>query len=513
MSADSMEFPVYQPFTSDWIAFGVFFVGIMLVIGIAEYTRTKMQWSAEASRKIVHVLVGVMIFWARFLFESPVPAILIALVFIFVNLAALIKGGFEGMHATDRQSMGTVFYPLSFLILVLMFWYRDPAILLISFLILALTDPLAAQVGENVKNPRAFVVWRDTKSLQGSTALGLAAFFITVVGLFFLRQIDGHPMPGFQTLFIAGISVGVLSAFAESISWGGSDNLSLPLSAALTLDILLGTSLLTQWMFLAWVFVAFVMAFGAYKLEVLNLSGTVAAFLLGSFVFGIGGIQWMIPMGTFFVLSSILSKLGKQKKHILKTVYEKSSNRDMMQVLANGGVAGLLAICWQYTGAEICYYAFLGSLAAATADTWGTELGVFSRQVPRSILNFKRVTMGTSGGITTVGTTGAAAGAALLTLVGWSIPIGDIEAFFPGKIFLIITIAGILGAMFDSLLGATIQAQYHCPSCEKITEKTEHCGNTSLQLHRGYRWINNDVVNFACTATGAVLVLIYFTLI
>ena len=505
-----MEFPVYQPFTSDWIAFGVFFIGIILVIGVAEYTRTKMRWSGEASRKIVHILVGIMIFWARFLFVSPLPAIVIAILFIFVNLAALLKGGFEGMHATDRQSMGTVFYPLSFLILVLMFWYRDPAILLISFLILALADPLAAQVGENVNKPRTFVVWRDTKSIQGSTALGLAAFFITVLGLYSLRQIDGHQMPGVQTILIAGISVGILSAFAEAISWGGSDNLSLPLAAALTLDILLGTSLQSQWMFLVWVLVAFGVAFGAYKLEVLNLSGTVAAFLLGSFVFGIGGIQWMVPMGTFFVLSSILSKFGKQKKHILATVYEKSSNRDMVQVLANGGVAGMLAICWHYTGADICYYAFLGSLAAATADTWGTELGVFSRQVPRSILNFKQVTMGTSGGITTVGTTGAAAGAGLLTLAGWIIPVGDIEAFFPWKVFLIITIAGILGAMFDSLLGATIQAQYRCPTCDKITEKTEHCGNDSLELYRGFRWINNDVVNFACTATGAVLVLLYF---
>jgi len=507
-----MEFPVYQPFSSDWIAFGLFFTGILLVIGLAEIMRTRMQWSAENSRKIVHILVGIMIFWARFLFTSPVPAIVIAVIFIGINLATLIRGGFAGMHATDRQSMGTVFYPLSFLILVLLFWYRDPAILLISFLILALADPLAAQVGETVSHPRTFIVWRDTKSIQGSTALGIAAFIITVAGLCFLRQIDSHPFPALQTLIIAGVSVGVISAFAESISWGGSDNLSLPLSAALTLDILLDAPIQSQWIFLVWVFVAFVAAFGAFKLEVLNLSGTVAAFLLGSFVFGIGGIQWMVPMATFFVLSSILSKFGKQKKHILATVYEKSSNRDMMQVLANGGVAGLMAICWHYTGAEICYYAFLGALAAATADTWGTELGVFSRQVPRSILNFKRVTMGTSGGITTVGTTGAAVGAGLLTLAGWAIPVGAIAPFFHGKIFLVITVAGIAGALFDSLLGATVQAQYRCPTCGKITEKSVHCGNNPLTLHRGFRWINNDVVNFACTATGAVLVLLYFML-
>ena len=59
-----MEFPVYQPFPSEWLTFVIFLLGILLVLGLAETLRSRLNWSAETSRKIVHILVGVLIFWA-----------------------------------------------------------------------------------------------------------------------------------------------------------------------------------------------------------------------------------------------------------------------------------------------------------------------------------------------------------------------------------------------------------------------------------------------------------------
>ncbi len=503
-----MAFPVYQPFQNEWITLGIFFIGILAVIGLAEFIRKKAGWSAEASRKIVHVLVGVLMFWARFLFVSSTPAIVIAVLFIIINAVAIRQESLQGMHGTERFSLGTVFYPLAFLILVIAFWNRDPAILLISFLILALGDPVAAQVGETVKHPRKFTLWKDQKSVQGSFALGITAFIITVIGLPILRNIEGLASPTFPMILLIGFAVGVVGALAESMSFAGSDNLTLPLGAALTLDLLIHFNTAQQWYFYLWFAVAFLFAFTAYKLNVLDLSGTVAAFLLGTFVFAIGGLQWMIPLGTFFVLSSLLSKVGKSKKVIMEKVYEKTSNRDMMQVFANGGIAGIMVIVWHYTQMDLFYYAFLGSLAAATADTWATEIGVFSQQQPRHILNFRPVSTGTSGGVTTIGTTGAALGSGVLTFSGWVIPVGAIHPFFQGNIFLIIVISGILGALFDSVLGATVQAQYQCEKCDKITEKTVHCEKPATQI-RGLKWVNNDVVNLCCTATGALLVILF----
>jgi len=508
MQGYSTQFPVHQLFANEWLSFGVFLVGILGVVGLAELLSSQLHWSAEASRKIVHVTVGVLMFWARFLLASPLPAIALAVIFIGLNILALMRGGFQGMHATTRFSLGTVFYPLSFLILVIVYWYRDPAILLISFLILALGDPLAAQVGETIRNPVNYTWWKDTKSLQGSAALGVLAALLTGFGLYFLRTMDGLPMPSLQVLALTSLAVGVISVIAEAISWAGSDNLTLPLFSALTLEIILHSPTFSQGWFFLWMIIAFGFAYGAYRLRVLTPNGAAAAFLLGTFVFGIGGARFMIPMGAFFVLSSLLSKLGKQKKYLLETVYEKTSNRDMMQVLANGGVAGLMAIIWHFTRANLFYYGFLGSLAAATADTWGTEIGIFARQQPRSILTFRPVEAGTSGGITPIGTTGSLLGSGVLAFTGWLTPAGTLEPSFQGTILITIIAAGLFGALVDSVLGATVQAQYLCTFCQKTTEKRAHCPDGSTRLSRGFHWINNDVVNLACTAIGGLVTIL-----
>ncbi len=72
-------------------------------------------------------------------------------------------------------------------------------------------------------------------------------------------------------------------------------------------------------------------------------------------------------------------------------------------------------------------------------------------------------------------------------------------------LFLLITFAGLAGSLFDSFLGATVQAMYYCPTDKKETEKhpLHTCGTETVHI-RGWEWLNNDWVNFACSAFGVV---------
>jgi uncharacterized membrane protein len=70
-------------------------------------------------------------------------------------------------------------------------------------------------------------------------------------------------------------------------------------------------------------------------------------------------------------------------------------------------------------------------------------------------------------------------------------------------------LAGLGGSLFDSFLGATVQAIYWCPSCEKETERypAHVCGNQTQWL-RGWRWLDNDLVNALSVTVGAAVAIV-----
>lgn len=248
---------------------------------------------------------------------------------------------------------------------------------------------------------------------------------------------------------------------------------------------------------------AIVIALAAWKVGALSRSGALAAVLTGGLIFGLGGLAWAVLLLTFFVSSSALSRAFKRRKARMAEKFAKGSQRDWGQVVANGGLGALLAIGYAISRqSEWAWLAFAGAMAAVNADTWSTELGVLSPILPRLITTGKEVEQGTSGGITLVGTLSALGGAALVGI--FAVLFTQPQHLF--TLFGIITLAGLLGSLFDSILGATVQAIYWCPTCAKETERhpLHTCGSQTKQV-RGWGWFNNDVVNFACSLFGAAL--------
>jgi uncharacterized protein (TIGR00297 family) len=238
-----------------------------------------------------------------------------------------------------------------------------------------------------------------------------------------------------------------------------------------------------------------------WRLRALSPSGALAAALTGGLIFGLGGLRWAALLLVFFITSSGLSHLFRGRKAGLAEKFSKGSRRDWGQVAANGGLGVLLVI-----GSTIwpdqtwLWAAYAGSLAAVNADTWATELGVLSQRPPRLITSGKVVERGASGGVSLVGTLAALGGALVIGLAaGWLQPGGGFE-----RTLFAAGLGGLAGAMFDSWLGATLQAIYTCPRCQKETERhpLHTCGAQTV-LRRGWRWLNNDLVNLACALVGA----------
>ena len=135
------------------------------------------------------------------------------------------------------------------------------------------------------------------------------------------------------------------------------------------------------------------------------------------------------------------------------------------------------------------------------SDTWGTEFGKLSKQRPISIVSLKPVNHGMSGGITRIGTLGSLLGSCIIGLTAWlSMPIQSHIIY--GIIF-----SGLLASLFDSVLGATVQAKYKDQNGE-ITEKE----NENNSLFQGYSLINNDTVNLLNTTISPIIMYIYLFL-
>jgi uncharacterized protein (TIGR00297 family) len=251
---------------------------------------------------------------------------------------------------------------------------------------------------------------------------------------------------------------------------------------------------------------AAIIAYTAYRAQSLSRSGAWGALLEGTIIFGLGGWRWAVLLLAFFLSSSVLTRMFARRKAALNEKFDKGGVRDIGQVLANGGIASIFAgLHFFFPQASWTWVAFAASLAAVNADTWATELGVLNPSMPRLITNWQPVERGTSGGISVYGTLAAAGGATLIAVLA-----GLVRP--SGSFWLVTAIAilgGLFGSLFDSLLGATVQAIYHCPHCDKETEKhpLHTCGTETVQV-RGWKWLNNDMVNMGCAVIGAVVGLV-----
>ena len=249
-----------------------------------------------------------------------------------------------------------------------------------------------------------------------------------------------------------------------------------------------------------------------YRRGALNGSGVVGALVTGTLIFGLGGWEWGVLLIAFFVSSSALSFYRSREKESLAEKFAKGHRRDLGQALANGGLAALLAVLSRLSPTiipmpgRVWFAACAGAMAAVNADTWATELGVLSARPPRLITTGQPVEVGASGGVTWLGSAASLGGALVIGLFaglgslvlhqGWA---------SAGIVVLAATAGGAGGSAFDSLLGATVQAIYWCDSCNKETERKVHRCGTQTRRMRGWRWLGNDMVNFAASALGALV--------
>lgn len=195
----------------------------------------------------------------------------------------------------------------------------------------------------------------------------------------------------------------------------------------------------------------------------------------------------LVPVLAVVALSFVTTRLGRKKKESLG-IAENRRGRAPAQVAANLGVAAIASSeffqSWLidshgFTNTSAVpiplFVIALAALAEAAADTASSEFGQVFGGRPRMLTTLREVEPGTDGAITIAGTLAGIIAAALVAAAGTYALSGDRNMFW------LSCAGGILGLVFDSLLGATF----------------EKAG-----------WLNNDAVNLLSTASAAILAIV-----
>jgi uncharacterized protein (TIGR00297 family) len=247
----------------------------------------------------------------------------------------------------------------------------------------------------------------------------------------------------------------------------------------------------------------------AYRRGSLSTSGVLGGLLIGTLILGLGGWLWGLLLGVFFFSSSLLSHFKENEKREAAEKFEKGHRRDFAQALANGGLGALIALANTLWPSPTWYYLYTGVMATVTADTWATELGTLSQAPPRLITTGQVVEVGSSGGVSPLGTAVSFIGGLLIGLAGAAMQRGKDAWQLP----LIGAMSGLSGSLCDSLLGATVQQIYYCDRCQKETERKLHrCGQQTRPI-RGFAWLNNDLVNLFASLVGGATAVAFWLLL
>ncbi len=413
---------------------------------------------SEDLRKSIHIL---MVGFAFLLKHLPWwGAALLAAAAVVSNATWIprLRGGAlmrEGEERSILQS-GVWLYSLAVLALILVFPHRLE-IVACAWGILALGDGFATLIGRRLPHPA--LPWNRRKSWAGFLSFCLAG---TLGGAALLRYVSGGSFGGWgRTLLVSAVAASAC-ALVESLSLKLNDNLSVPFLAAgivVTLDwvrpeIWSANRMVLQRNLLLGLAVVGAFALAARAARTVSWSGVAGGILVGLPIATFGGLPAFWVLVAFFILGSAATRVGWSRKAQRGIAQEGEGARGALHALANVSVPAYLAFLSGSVGepmASALRLAFVASLATAACDTLGSEIGQLSRSEPFLITRLRSVAAGTPGAVSLLGTAAGICGA---VLVGGAAAVLQI---IPWRWIPIVAAAALLGAVLESLLGATAE--------------------------------------------------------
>lgn len=203
----------------------VSYLYIGLVIVVAKIFEKKGK---EASRKFIHIMLGNWWFIAMYFFTNVWYSMFVPITFVIINFISYKKDLIKVMERDEQDGLGTVYYAVALLILVIISFgiYKKPILGLVPNLIMAYGDGFAAVFGKLIKS-KEYKVGNTTKTFAGSLTMFIISFSTILVYLILKYQVGILQL---GQVFIVSFITSIIITIIEAISIKGLDNITVPLS-------------------------------------------------------------------------------------------------------------------------------------------------------------------------------------------------------------------------------------------------------------------------------------------
>ncbi|KAI0782101.1 integral membrane protein DUF92-domain-containing protein [Abortiporus biennis] len=290
------------------------------------------------------------------------------------------------------------------------------------------------------------------------------------------------------------------------------------------------------------------LGFSGVRKRSLSPSGGIAAFVVGFSMLAVPLRSFGISLIIFYLVGSKATKVGKERKAKLEEGHEEAGYRNASQVLCNSFSAYIASMLWSasfvsgsilsaifssvvppqepYDSSKWCaispdvsnglsrvlVFIALGHFACCLGDTLASELGILSKSAPRLITTFKVVPPGTNGGVSVTGTLASVFGGFIMgatlgitLLIESSACRNNLSTILPLVAWG--SLAGLVGSLIDSLLGATIQrTRFSSKSKQILTDESKvPTSGPDVRVVSGLDILSNNQVNLLSSILTAVL--------
>jgi phytol kinase len=214
---------------------------VILIIGISEFLRKRLNLGAYTTRRAIHLLAGDIILLIPFFSSVIYPLLIpIGLGLMTAFSFATRKGSFITQTMVDEKrysrlhAYGPVFYIISIGVLLLSLWSQKP-IVMAATMVMAWGDGAASAITPSLKKRHVYPI--SDKSLEGSTMMFVFAFLGALLS-YLVAMWTGIIPANLSSIIMLSVIGAFVGTVAEALTLGpirAFDNFTEPFTCAAAL--------------------------------------------------------------------------------------------------------------------------------------------------------------------------------------------------------------------------------------------------------------------------------------